>query len=152
MGARLTLALALLVAGAGPLSAQPVAFSPTLPDGIIDVSSWQVVSGDFETAQIRGGYRLYVNPARPALYQLMRYRIDRGAQAPPEHDARLGVERVAYIRNPGVREPLVYWLKQPPGSRSDWEQVPHGTREYQLETGLLMRILSIHRTARASER
>jgi hypothetical protein len=152
MGARLA-ALALLLTGAGRLFAQEsgIAFSPTLPERIGDVSGWEIVSGDFETAQIRGGYRLYVNPARPALYQLMRYRIDRLPAAPPEVDPRLGVERVAFIRHPGVREPMLYWRKQPRGVVPAWHEVPHGTREYQDEMGLLMRVLAVHRGAREAQ-
>ena len=74
---RLRLLAALLLLGALRATAQggTGAFAATLPDGIGDVSRWQLVSGDFDTSSARGEYRFYVNPARPAMYQMMRYRV-----------------------------------------------------------------------------
>jgi len=143
--------LVLASAGQGGARAAGPVFSPTLPAGIGDISGWQIVTGDFETAEIRGGYRLYVNPAKPALYQLMRYRIDRQPGAPEQSDRRLGAERVAFIRNPGVREPMVYWERQPAGVVPQWREIAPGTREYIDEMGLLMRVLAVHRSARNTQ-
>ena len=78
---RIRLALALLaagLAGAPVVSAQDAgpAFAPSLPEAVGDVSGWERITGDFETANARGSYWLYVNPASPAMYQLVRYRVE----------------------------------------------------------------------------
>jgi hypothetical protein len=146
---RLVAALLLLVAGTparGQL-ASPV-FASTLPPGIADVGGWELVSGDFETAQMRGGYRFYVNPERLAMYQLMRYRVQRLPSAEGPGDATLGAERVAFVRRPGVREPIDCWERQPAGAAPAWRPLAPGTAEYQAEMLLLTRVLAIHRAAR----
>lgn len=151
------LALALLLAGApgarpegGIRTPLPsVAFATTLPDVVGDVSSWQVVTGTFETDSARGEYRLYVNPARGALYQLMRYRVELRRPGTPEEERRGGAERVAFIVRPGVREPMLCWQRLA-GEAPPWREVPPGTPEYAMEMSVLMRVLAVHRVARAA--
>jgi hypothetical protein len=143
------LATGLLLAGAAgavdPDRSGP--FAATLPASIDDVSGWQMVTGSFETGTERGSYRLYVNPARAALYQLMRYRIELVGVMSPQEQRRGGAERVAFIRHPGVREPMVCWERLG-GAVPGWREVPADTDEYRLEMGILMRVLNAHRAAR----
>jgi hypothetical protein len=125
-------------------------FSAILPPGIADVSGWELVSGDFETAQLRGGYRFYVNPERSAMYQLMRYRVQRLPSAEGPGDAALGAERVVFVRRPGVREPIDCWERQPPGATPEWRLLVPGTLEYRDEMMMLTRLLAVHRAAHAA--
>ena len=92
---RAAFAVALLLAATG--SARPSDFASTMPDGVADVSGWELVSGDFDTPGFRGDYRFYVNPRLQALYQVMRYHTSTSL-APGEP---LGAERVAFVRRPG---------------------------------------------------
>lgn len=126
-------------------------FAPLLPDGVGDVSGWTVVTGDFETTTERGLYRLYVNPARAAMYQLMRYRVELLAPAGAAGRLRGDAERVAFVRRPGEREPLACWARQEPGSAMEWRRLEPGSVEYQVEMGVLMRVLAVHRAARGSQ-
>jgi hypothetical protein len=148
---RLAVAAAVLLATASaPARAEPAStpFAATLPPGIVDVSGWELVTGDFETPQMRGGYRFYVNPARLAMYQLMRYRVQRLATGTQPGDAALRSERVVFVRRPGVREPIDCWERQAPGAVPEWRALAPGTPAYDAEMMLLMQVLAIHRTAR----
>lgn len=142
--------LTLLLAAAGPALAEvvPTRFGETLPPGVADVSRWELVAGDFETGRLRGGYRFYVNPERLAMYQVMRYRVQRLARDGEAGDAELGAERVAFIRHPGVREPIECWERQPPGEGAEWRTLAPGTTEYQTQMLVLTQVLAIHRAAR----
>lgn len=136
------LAAGWLLLAAGGAAAEPAGFSATLPDAVVDVSAWQLVSGDFESPGLRGHYRFYVNPARQGLYQLMRYRT---AGAGP--GAPLDAERVAFVPRPGVREPMLCWRREAPGRQPEWRAVAAGSPEYLAEMAMVMRLLSIHRSA-----
>ena len=145
------LATGLLLAGAtGAVEPDPSApFAAALPASVGDVSRWHLVAGSFETSTERGSYRLYVNPARAALYQLMRYRVEFLGVLSPEQQRRGGAERVAFIRPPGVREPIACW-ERVAGTEPSWREVPADTDEYRLEMAILMGVLSVHRAARAT--
>jgi hypothetical protein len=143
------LAAGLLLAGAlgngDPERSLP--FAPSLPEAVGDVSSWQVVSGNYETETQRGSYRLYVNPARMAVYQLMRYQVELKAPASPEERRRGAAERVAFIRRPGMPEPMLCWERVAQAEPA-WQTVAPGTPEYVLEMNLLIGVLGAHRSAR----
>lgn len=134
-------------------AAQPAVspFGPSLPQDIGDVAGWEVVSGEFETVDARGAYMFYVNPERLAMYQLMRYQLEfKSAGAGPSRQ-RPRAERVAFVRHPGVREPIECWEKQAPGGTTAWRRISAGTDEYTLEMAALMYMLSVHRAARSAE-
>jgi hypothetical protein len=147
---RLRLAALLLLAGPVLAHGQgwDAAFALVLPEGVGDVTGWQSVTGDFETEAARGAYRFYVNPARAAMYQLMRYRVE--LLGPAGAPRRTDAERVAFVRRPGVREPIACWEKQPEGASPAWREIAAGTEEYRVEMGVLMQVLAVHRAARAA--
>jgi hypothetical protein len=124
----------------------PERFAPTLPQGVGDVSDWGVENGLFETETTRGAYRFYVNPQRSAMYQLMRWRVELRDATSPEELQRGIAERVAFIRRPGVREPMHCWERMP-GETTVWREVAPGTGEYKLEMNVLMRVLAAHRAS-----
>ena len=130
---------------APPARSDHASFSAALPGDVGDVSTWTVVSGDFDTVRARGGYRFYVNPARQAMYQLMRYDVQLlDPRSDLERDRRPG-ERVVFAAHPGTAEPLLCWSKERgPASRA-WLRVPAGTDAYRLEMMTLMQVLAIHR-------
>jgi hypothetical protein len=144
-------AIALALAAAGILRADSAAtpFAQTLPPGVADVSRWELVSGDFETVRLRGGYRFYVNPERVALYQVMRYRVQRLPFGGERGDAQLGAERVVFVRRPGVREPVECWERQATGAPAEWRALAPGSAEYRTEMFVLTRVLAVHRAARS---
>jgi hypothetical protein len=145
------LATGLLLAGAARAGAADgsALFAPTLPDSVGDVSRWAIESGQLESQTESGAYRLYVNPQRLAMYQLMRYRVELRVATSPEEQRRGSAERVAFIRRPGVREPMVCWERLP-GEVTAWRMLTANTAEYRLEMSVLMRVLAAHRAQGAS--
>lgn len=145
----LAVGLLLAFAPGAPVTDPAAPFASTLPHGVGDVSGWAIESGEFETGTARGAYRLYVNPQRLALYQLMRYRVELLAATSRQEQQRGTAERVAFIRRPGVREPMGCWILLP-GDATTWREVSAGTDEYLLEMAVLMRVLAAHRVAQAT--
>jgi hypothetical protein len=147
---RLRLAAGLLLAAAARAAGQDpgAGFALTLPADVGDVSGWEVVAGDFETARLRGSYRFYVNPVRLAMYQLMCYRVEFLGQ--PESEPRQpSGERVAFVRHPGTPEPILIWARGATGAGPEWRPLAADTDEYKIELALLMGVLAVHRAARA---
>jgi hypothetical protein len=143
-------AVGLLLAGApGPARAdEPARFASPLPQGVGDVSSWAIESGEFQNESARGAYRLYVNPQRSGLYQLMRYRVELLVPTGAVEQRRGGAERVVFIRRPGVREPMDCWIRLP-GDATEWRTVAAGTDEYLVEMSVVIRVLAAQRAAQA---
>jgi len=142
------LATGLLLAGVAS-AAEPqgaLLFASTLPQSVGDVSDWSIEDGRFETETARGSYRLYVNPQRAAMYQLMRWRVELRGATSPEEQKRGFAERVAFIRRPGVREPMDCWERMP-GDATVWREVAPGTGAYLLEMNVLLRVLAAHRAS-----
>jgi hypothetical protein len=146
---RLALATALVLAAAARAYAQDAtpSFAATLPAAVGDVSGWEVVTGDFATARLRGSYRFYVNPARAAMYQLMRYRVE--LLGPGEEGRRRPGERVAFVVNPGAHVPMLIWTREDAATGPGWRLMAADTDEYKIELAVLMGVLAVHRTARA---
>jgi hypothetical protein len=124
------------------------AFAHDLPGDVVDVSSWEIVSGDFETKAARGAYRFYVNPRRQAIYQLMRYRVQLLAPEGDLQRQRGSSERVAFVRRPGAPEPMLCWEREPSSTVPAWREVQAGTEEYKLEMAMIMQVLAVHRAVR----
>ena len=147
------LATGLLLAGAAS-AAEPegpsAPFAPTLPQSVGDVSRWGIENGLFETEAARGSYRLYVNPQRSAMYQLMRYQVELRVATSPQEQRRGIAERVVFIRRPGVREPMDCW-ESLPGDATVWREVAPGSLEYLVEMNVLMGVLAAHRAAQGGQ-
>ena len=150
---RLAVAAGLLLALGLPTAAPAgeAVFAAILPDAVGDVSTWTVVTGDFETPTERGRYRFYVNPGRAAMYQLMRYRVELIGPSEAAAGRSGDAERVAFVQRPGVREPMLFWTRQPPGASPAWRPLVPGSHEYLVEIGVIMRVLAAHRAARGIE-
>lgn len=144
----LWLAAGVLFADAPVVASSTVSglYATTLPAPVGDVSSWSIVTGEFETSGERGSYLFYVNPTRGALYQLMRYRVELRQAESAEERQRGTAERVAFIPRPGVREPMLCWERLA-GTAPVWRAVAAGTAAYVLEMQVLMRVLAVHRAA-----
>jgi hypothetical protein len=145
MGRVLSAALLLLAASSAPTGEGGAGFAPTLPPGIVDVSGWETVAGHVDGAQLRGGFLFYVNPSLAGIYQVMRYRVQLLAPTGDLEEHRASTERVAYVRHPGLREPLLCWAAAPPGVDPSWRTIAPGSDEYRMEMLTLIRVLALHR-------
>ena len=144
--------LLLLVGPAAPGQDASAGFALQLPAAVGDVSSWETITGRFETTRARGSYLFYVNPRRQGIYQLMRYRVELLGATDPRSGGHTFSERVAFVRNPGTREPLLCWRLQPGGSGLFWHSLTPGSEEYQHEMATLMQVLAVHRRVRNAQR
>jgi hypothetical protein len=146
---RVLLVAGLLLLGPAGLAEAPRAdlgFALLLPEDIVDLSTFEVVSGDFTTAISSGRYRFYVNPKWQGLYQVMRYRLSYGNDG-----GAAATEKLVFNRHPGQREPLAVWERIAHDEPARWRPLSPGTPEYTLEMGRLMQVLGVHRQARGVE-
>jgi len=142
-----------LVAVPTPGQNAAASFSAALPPAVVDVSGWETITGEFETPGARGVYVFHVNPRRQAIYQVMRYQVELLRPTSELQRRRGSDERVAFVRNPGAREPMLCWQRDSEEAVPSWRALTSGTEEYTLEMGVLMRVLAVHRVApRSSSR
>jgi hypothetical protein len=147
-----------LLAGAG--SQEPATrgnsladFTSPAPEGVDNVSAWEVVEGRFENAHAAGAYRFYVSPARQALYQLMRYRVTFRAPVTEEEKQNRSTEKLVWNQHPGERVPLLCWERvgATDSAPAYWRELSPGSPEYVWEMRVLIQVLSLHQTARRAE-
>lgn len=135
---RLALAWLLLLSGAGALRGDD--FAPRLPELLPDMSRWEVITGELlTTSGAQVSYRFMVNPARPGLYQVMRYR-----RAPL---AGASNEMLVFNEHPGQREPLRCFERAAVG----WRELAPRTSEYDQEMANLIQLLMTHRKLRLEQ-
>jgi hypothetical protein len=109
-------------------------FTRQPPAAIFGFASWPSVSGEVRSDALSFGYRFHVNPDRPALYSVMRYRLREPPGGAPFTEKFLWVER------PGARTPIrCFELSLGDGAR--WRELTPGTDEYLREMGTLMAVL-----------
>jgi hypothetical protein len=123
------------------------AFAPALPEEMPSASTlatWEKIEGDVETTDSAVSYRFYVNPIRPALYELTRYRLTLTVQgADGSSERRTQTEKVLWNAEPERKKPiLLYELRD-----GSWRKLEHGTPEYILEMGTAIHVYSMHRQA-----
>ena len=96
------------------------------------VSQWPRVSGNADFGRgLRVSYELYVEPSRPLLYAITRYRVSPGRGAADQNEVLI------WNAQPGTREPLLCFERvlQPPVKEGamatvEWVAVPHGSQDY----------------------
>jgi hypothetical protein len=146
----------LLLAALAPACATSTALTRSLPravPGAETLAGWESAAGEAEDGERVVVYELYVNPLRPGLYEITRFRLDRLEGAAPERRRRLGrTETLLWNERPGTREPLVcyerasrrgwrtLWLR-----RSTWRRLVPGTPEYQAAMFTALRVYGLHR-------
>ncbi|HKC13997.1 MAG TPA: hypothetical protein VKI41_18380 [Vicinamibacteria bacterium] len=128
-------------------------FTSPAPEGVDNVSAWEVVEGRFENARAAGAYRFFVSPRRQALYQLMRYRVTFRAPVSEEERQNRPTEKLVWNQHPGERVPLLCWERVVPTDSAPayWRELSPGSAEYVWEMRVLIQVLSLHQTARTAE-
>jgi hypothetical protein len=123
------------------------AFTPALPEEMpspATLAGWEKVEGEAETVDSAVSYRFYVNPIRPALYELTRYRLTRIVQgADGSTERRPETEKVLWNARPDAKQPIIcYELRD-----GSWRKLEHGSPEYILEMGTAIHVYAMHRQA-----
>jgi hypothetical protein len=133
----LGLALSLLAASAG---AEAEDFTQAPPEPIAGFVDWPSLSGELQVVEMSVGYRFYVNPARPALYTVMRYRVRPPAEGLPPTEKFLWIERPGQAAVP-MR---CFELQGASGGRPPaWSEIAPGTPEYTQEMQTLRAVLTL---------
>jgi hypothetical protein len=149
---------ALLVAGcASAISHRLTRGLPAeLPDAAT-LAGWERFTGQASTDDGTVVYELYVNPVRPALYEITRYRMTTSAPddkgRPRRHEE---TEKVLWNPAIGPREPLraFEWIDKPSwkslwlGDPGEWRRIDPSTPAYASEMRTAIRVYRLHNQGR----
>lgn len=138
------------------MSAPAQALSRSLPRGTPPpetLAAWERVGGEAEDGAHVVVYELYVNPFRPGLYEVTRFRVDRReATAGAPTRRAIDTEKLLWNARPGTREPLVcYERASRRGWRTlwfrrwKWRRLAPGTAEYRSAMFTALRVYGLHR-------
>jgi len=134
------------------VTAAPYRLADTMPDElppIATLAGWEKMAGRAELGGTTAVYELYVNPLRPALYEVTRFQLTTsttGQDGRPrlEHET----EKVLWNAAPGTREPLLcfewtfkrswrtLWLTR----IGRWRQMEPGTPDYKEAMRMAIRV------------
>jgi len=132
-----------LVFGALSPAARAQELTASLPRDVpaaAAMSGWEKADGRAEVGEWSVVYALYVNPVRPGLYEVTRFRV--------AHET----EKLLWNSRPGSREPLVcyewsgrrswrsLWIR-----RWAWRRLAPGTEAYRAAMFTALRVYALHR-------
>ena len=144
MRAQKTFAVAILALTATPFAIAQ--FSKTVPSSIPSVQGWERITGDLEFAAPRVAvqYEFYVNPARPAAYEVVRYRVtDRGPDRADK--ARYPTtEKLQWDRDGRDVRRFECVEKVTGGSECAWHEMEKGGADYLREVPVLLWLYGAH--------
>jgi hypothetical protein len=133
--------MVMLAAAAVPLTG---GFVSHLPAEVPDTSGWQKVSGSAELTDGSASvtYEFYVNPARAARYDVIRYRIH-GWKGDPGGPPYRPTERLQW--QAGNNDLRRYECVPGRSGECAWRQLERDSVEYHSEFPIIMWVLSVHR-------
>ena len=142
--------VALLLLACVPLPAA-APFTAPLPEGMPSLQSWERVAGDAVVGQprLRVQYEFYVNPERPAIYELIRYRVSLAdGSASDEHP---GLEKLQW--NPGANDFHRFECGPAPSAAAPcrWRRMARGSDEFMREVPVILWLYGVHRQSLAME-
>jgi hypothetical protein len=131
--------LAGLLAVALGLSQGAEGLSGSFPAGVPDGASlgWEKIDGEVTTTTSALAYTFYVNPMRPAIYELARYRYVKVEGA----NRAASTEKLVWNQYPsGGKGPQCYALES-----GGWRTLERGSDEYRSEMGMTVYVYGVHR-------
>jgi hypothetical protein len=111
-------------------------FAALPPQSIVGFATFQVLGGELASPRLNAGYRFYVDPARAALFTVMRYRLRAtGSEGAP-------TEKFVWNERPGQRFPLrcFEWVEATSGGA--WREMAPGSVAYSSEMRTLGLVLA----------
>lgn len=105
------------------------------PRSIVGLATFQVLAGELASPRLNAGYRFYVDPARGALFTVMRYRV----RNPGSGDAP--TEKLVWNERPGQRLPLRCFEWVEASSGGTWQELDPRSVAYSSEMRTLVRVL-----------
>jgi hypothetical protein len=123
-------------------------FTRRLPSGVPSPVGWERVAGEahFGNPPLSVRYEFYVNPARPALYQIVRYRIH---STRPDDDYGPS-ERLQWHLS-GTKTLRRFECRETKGSVEEatpcvWRELLPESAEYRRETSVILWLYGLHRS------
>jgi len=136
----------------GCVTAASYRLTDTMPDELPNpatLAGWEKLAGQAEMGDTTAVYELYVNPLRPALYEVTRFQLttsttDADGRTRRAHET----EKVLWNAAPGTREPLLcfewtfkrtwrtLWLTR----IGRWRQMEPGTPDYKEAMRMAIRV------------
>ncbi len=125
-------ALSILLAPCG----RAADFTAPPPHSIPGFDDYEVLGGELTSTRLKAGYRFYVNPARRALFTVMRYRVR------PAAGEESVSEKFVWNAMPGGRAPLrcFEWVDAAGGGA--WREISHGSAAFDREMMTLRLVLA----------
>lgn len=118
----------------------------TLPEGLPSMQDWEKITGeaDLENPRVRVQYEFYVNPVRPALYELIRYRITlpEGTADADDYPAR---EKLQWQAGQKDMRRFVCGPGAEPAAPCRWRELVQGSAEYNREVAVILWLYGLHR-------
>ena len=121
-------------------------FTAPLPEEMPPLDSWEKIAGDAVVGdpRLRVQYEFYVNPERPAIYELIRYRVSRAdGSTTADHPGR---EKVQW--HAGFNDFRRFECAAPGpggGSACDWRRMRQGSDEFLREVPTILWLYGVHR-------
>lgn len=106
------------------------------PQSIVGFATFQMFAGELASPRLNAGYRFYVDPARAALFTVMRYRVrNRGSGDAP-------TEKFVWNERPGQGVPLrcFEWIEASSGGA--WQEMDPRSVAYSSEMKTLILVLA----------
>jgi len=138
-------ALKTLAAAVFAITASPLAvgdFSRAAPKSIPSVAGWQRITGDLELQRphVSVQYEFYVNPDRPVIYEVVRYRVTRLG---PGTDGLSSNEKIQWDRD-GRDLRRFECVLDDAAHGCAWQEMEKGGRDYVDEVPMLMQLYAAH--------
>ena len=140
-------ALKIVAAVALALTTSPVAgrFTPEVPSVVPSVEGWETFSGEVEfgrPARVAVQYEFFVNPARPVIYEVVRYRVTLlGAGGEPDSVSN---EKLQWDRNGRDLRRFECVGNEPAVGGCTWREMATGGDEFIREVPVLLQMYAAH--------
>ena len=132
------------------LTATPLAvvaqFSGEVPMAVPSVEGWERIVGDLELASphVAVQYEFYVNPARPAIYEVVRYRVTDLGPVPKGRVRYPTTEKLQWDRDGRDLRRFECVQKAANGAGCTWHEMEKGGPDYMREVPVLLWLYGAH--------
>jgi hypothetical protein len=131
------------------VTATPLAvaqFSKDVPAAIPSVEGWERITGDleFDVPRVAVQYEFYVNPERPATYELVRYCVTDLGPVPKGRTRYATTEKMQWDRDGRDVRRFECVQREAGGAGCAWHEMEKGGADYLREVPVLLWLYGAH--------
>jgi hypothetical protein len=147
-----SIAVAVLALTATPLAVAQ--FSKSVPQTIPSVRGWERITGDlvFEDPRVAVQYEFYVNPARPAIYEVVRYRVTDLGPVRTDKARYPTTEKLQWDRDGRDLRRFECVAASAAEAGCSWQEMEKGGAHYLREVPVLLWLYGAHQKASRAQR